>query len=85
MHSLATYAMQLEKEALSHAEYGGTLGYSKVYVSKSEGDLVILESYKVVCVKYINNDWHICGRGSKVADKTEAFLQFTYVKPKKNS
>ena len=85
MHSLARYyAMQLEKEALSHADYGRTLQYSKVYVGKTEGDLVTLESYmEGEFVKYINNDGHICKKGSEVADKAEAFSHFTYVKSEK--
>ena len=85
MHSLARYyAMQLEKEALSHADYGRTLQYSKVYVGKTEGDLVTWESYmEGEFVKYINNDGHICKKGSEVADKAEAFSHFTYVKSEK--
>ena len=85
MHSLAQYyAMQLEKEALSHADYGRTLQYSKVYVGKTEGDLVTLESYiEGEFVKYINNDGHICKKGSEVADKAKAFSHFTYVKSEK--
>ena len=85
MHSLARYyAMHLEKEALSHASYGKTLQYSKVYIGKTEGDLVTLESYmEGKFVKYINNDGHICEKGSEVADKAEAFSHYTYVKSEK--
>ena len=34
-------------------------------------------------VKYINNDGHICERGSEIADKAEVFSHFTYVKSEK--
>ena len=54
-----------------------TLQYSKVYVGKTEGDLVTLESYmEGEFVKYINNDGHICKKGSKIANKAEAFSHF---------
>lgn len=55
-----------------------------MYVDKTEGDLFTLESYmKGEFVKYINNDGHICEKGSEVADKAEAFSHFTYVKSEK--
>ena len=53
---------------------------------KTEGDLVILECYmEGEFVKYINNDGHICKKGSEVADKAEAFPHFIYVKSEKQT
>ena len=82
MHSLAKYyASLMEKESSVHKEFGESFGYSKVYLTRNEGQLVTLEPYlEGKFVKYINNGGEVIVRGSEVASKAETFAHFTYVK-----
>ena len=85
MHSLAKYyASLMKKESSAHEEFGESFRYSKVYLARSEGQLVTLEPYlQGKFVKYINNDGEIIVSGNEVASKAEAFVHFTYVKSQK--
>jgi hypothetical protein len=85
MHSLAKYyASIMEKESSIHKEFGETFKYSKVYLARSQGQLVTLEPYmEGEFIKYINNDGEIVVTGNEVASKAEAFAHFTYVKSEK--
>ena len=85
MHSLAKYyASLMEKESSAHKEFGESFRYSKVYLARSEGQLVTLEPYlEGKFIKYINNDGEIIVSGNEVASKAEAFAHFTYAKLQK--
>ena len=74
----------MKKESSAHEEFGESFRYSKVYLARSEGQLVTLEPYlQGKFVKYINNDGEIIVSGNEVASKAEAFVHFTYVKSQK--
>ena len=86
MHSLSRYyAIHLEKETFSLLDYGKTFEYSEVYLGKNEDDLVTLEPYmEDEFVKYINNDEHICEKGSEVADRDVRYEEFSVSVYQKN-
>ncbi|KXJ10632.1 Transient receptor potential cation channel subfamily M member 6 [Exaiptasia diaphana] len=80
MNSLSrNFALSLSAEA--PPDFGKTLTYTKVYLGKLYGEYVTIEKYlEGTFSKHVNNTGKVCGDGSEVSLKAEAFSHYTYQK-----